>query len=341
MSDLLDSMFRELSRGNPEYLPSKFWQFYNEKNVNQIEGEGLENFKQTVAQNYFTWVIGRGADQYSWLEKQMKFWDWPQIKLGAGTGPRSPRLTPQQQKELDIFTRMLWKVAERADTEHLLKSLEEPTEGNPFELRWKEKLISQDLANSILEYYAMREHFTVSRQERVTICELGAGYGRNAFVFLKAFPKSRYIIVDIPPALYVSQQYLTKIFPERRAFTFRPFENFGQVAAEFEAADMVFLLPHQAEMLPRKCVNLFLNISSLQEMTHDQIRAYFQLIDRLADGFFYSKQWKVSDNPHDKIVVRQEDYPVPKSWRQLFQRQAKVQVAFFEAMYAIPGSDSK
>jgi putative sugar O-methyltransferase len=338
MNTVLQSMINELSRGNQSYLPSKFWQTLNQKNQEQIEGDGLANFKQTVAQNYFTWVIGRGTDQYRWLKEQMGFWAWPGICLGAGKHDPKSRLSQQQQRELTIFTRMLWKVAERADKEGLLKSLEEPMEGDPFRLYWKNKLISQDLANSILEYYAIREHFAPAPEDRVTICELGAGYGRNAFVFLKALPKCRYIVVDIPPALYIAQHYLTRVFPDRKAFTFRPFEDFGKVADEFQAADMAFLLPHQAEMLPKKSINLFLNISSLQEMTLEQIQTYFRLIDRLTAGYFYSKQWKVSQNPQDNIVVRQEDYPVPGSWRQLFHRQAKVQVAFFEAMYAIPAS---
>jgi putative sugar O-methyltransferase len=336
----MDSMFRELSRGNPDYLPSKFWQTLNQKNLEQLESEGIENIKQTVAQNYFTWVIDRNADQYRWLEQQTKFWAWPRILLGAGRYDPSLRLTRTQQRELTLFTRMLWRVAERADQQRLLKSLEEPAEGNPFRFYWKGKLISQDLANSILEYYAIREHFAPAPRDPVVICELGAGYGRNAFVFLTAFPRCKYVIVDIPPALYISQHYLTTIFPDRKAFAFRPFEDFGTVAAEFQAAELVFLLPHQAEKLPRKSVNLFLNISSLHEMTPRQIQTYFYLIDGLTHGYFYSKQWMVSQNPHDEVVIRQHDYPVLPTWQQLFLRQAKVQVSFFEAMYAIPGPAS-
>jgi hypothetical protein len=88
-------------------------------------------------------------------------------------------------------------------------------------------------------------------------------------------------------------------------------------------------------MLPAKCMDLFVNISSLQEMTLDQIRAYFRMIDFLTRGYFYSKQWKVSENPHDRIVVRESDYLALPHWRELYHRQARVQVAFFEAMYAI------
>ena len=59
------------------------------------------------------------------------------------------------------------------------------------------------------------------------------------------------------------------------------------------------------------------------------------MFEELARGYSYSKQRKVSENPHGGIVVREADYPVPPNRRELCHRQAQVQVAFFEAMYYI------
>jgi len=88
-------------------------------------------------------------------------------------------------------------------------------------------------------------------------------------------------------------------------------------------------------LLPAKCMDLFISISSLQEMRSDQIATYFRLIDHLTGGRFYMKQWRVSQNPHDEVTIRQEDYPVPPHWRLLYSRQAPVQRRFFEAMYRL------
>jgi hypothetical protein len=109
------------------------------------------------------------------------------------------------------------------------------------------------------------------------------------------------------------------------------------VEKEFNDADIIFLLPHQAEMLPAKSVDLFINISSLHEMKIEQIHAYFKLIDKLTKGFFYSKQWWVSHNPADGITITPREYPVPQNWKQLYLRSAKVQSYFFEVMYALRG----
>lgn len=337
---ILDSMFDCLSRGNPIYLPSKFWESYNQKNLRELEEEGLKNIKQTVAGNYFTWLIHVRSDQFRYLVKQMRPSDWPSVLYGAlRCDPASP-LSARRQIVLSIFTRLLWRLAERRDREGLLQRLEEPLEGNPARIFRIGKLISQDVANSVLEYYSMREHFTVPATEPVTVCELGAGYGRNAYVFLNAMPRCKYIIVDIPPALYISQQYLSSVLKDRKIFHFRCFDDYSEVASELEEADLIFLLPHQAEMLPQKSVDLFVNISSLHEMTMEQIITYFHLIDRLTKGYFYTKQWLIGNNPFDQIFIKHDEYPIPAHWRQLYLRQARVQTAFFEAMYAIPPNES-
>ncbi|MBS0603527.1 MAG: hypothetical protein JSS60_00655 [Verrucomicrobia bacterium] len=43
---------------------SKFWLFLNKMNIEQIVQFGFDNFKQTVACNYFTWVVNKDH-QYS------------------------------------------------------------------------------------------------------------------------------------------------------------------------------------------------------------------------------------------------------------------------------------
>jgi putative sugar O-methyltransferase len=168
---------------------------------------------------------------------------------------------------------------------------------------------------------------------------LGAGYGRNAYVFLNVFPRGKYIVIDIPPALYVSQEYLSSVFPDKKIFTFRCFTQFKEIEQEFHNADIVFLLPHQARMLPEKCIDLFINISSLHEMKMQQIKEYFNLIDKLTKGYFYSKQWFIGKNAVDGIVIKKNDYPVPSNWQELYSRPAKVQVYFFEAMYRITSNE--
>jgi|tagenome__1003787_1003787.scaffolds.fasta_scaffold15557540_1 hypothetical protein len=47
-------------------------------------------------------------------------------------------------------------------------------------------------------------------------------------------------VFDVPPALYLSQWYLTTLFPKRRAFRFRGFETFKEIDGELTEADIAF-----------------------------------------------------------------------------------------------------
>jgi hypothetical protein len=99
---------------------------------------------------------------------------------------------------------------------------------------------------------------------------------------------------------------------DRNSLAFRCFEDFAEIAGEIERAEIARFLPHQTEMLPAKNTDLFINISSLHEMTVEQIRVNCKLINRLTNQVFDTMQWP-----------------------------ANVQSSLFEAMYSIePGSRS-
>lgn len=131
------------------------------------------------------------------------------------------------------------------------------------------------------------------------------------------------------------QRYLTRCFPAVKTWRFRPTQDISPSLDDIAQARLVFLLPHQAAQLPGKSAGVFVNISSLHEMRPDQIATYLALMDRLTSGHVYLKQWKVSHNPYDDVVIRQSDYAIPAGWRRCFERTARVQTNFFEALYAV------
>ncbi len=341
-------MFEALSEAPKEVLPSKYWIELNKENLKQLEDTGYENFKQTVALNYFTWTMA-GSDapirylvqsfpkdkQVRYLLKNLPKWTILKNIFRVLCPPKKHQyFTWTQSLAYNLFTNLLWDFTKRNDPEHLLSAINEPPAGNPPKIYRGKKLISQDLAHSVLEYYSATEAYK-NKNEIQTIIELGAGYGRTAYVFLKALPKVRYIIVDIPPALYIAERYLSEEFPEKKIFRWRDWGSFAEIENEFQNADIVFLLSSQLELLPQKCADMFINISSLQEMRMEQITYYFQQIDRLTSGYFYSKQWKVSKIPYENITINESDYPLRPNWTKIYSRECKVQVRFFESLFRI------
>jgi len=183
--ETLNSMIEVIKKSNPIYHPSLFWENLNKINLQQLQTSGYPNFKRTVNQNYFNFLVTSPInDQFISL-----FLKWlKNPKLGVFTSrfegdkylegfEHKFKLNPIQQFFYKLFVSMLWEYTGTIDKENLLEKLEEPIEGNSLRISYKGKLISQDLCNSILEYYSIMNHVPSDEKENLTIAELGGGMG--------------------------------------------------------------------------------------------------------------------------------------------------------------------
>jgi putative sugar O-methyltransferase len=167
------------------------------------------------------------------------------------------------------------------------------------------------------------------------IAELGAGYGRLAYVMRKMLPTCTYAILDLPEALICAQSWLGRALGGGVVDygTSRAVAQLGR--ADFEAEGRVFLLlPHQIEMIGSDAVDAFVNIYSFAEMPPASIANYFRHLDRITDGVLYSKQRIVERNVLDSVQITEETYPIPPHWRRLSRLTSTLYDSFFEAAYA-------
>ncbi len=332
----IDEMFHSLAGAPSQVRPSRYWEELNKMNVAQLKEEGFENFKRTIALNYFTWA-------------RIFPWDSQIIYLcrhvGATGTFRAVGKAFQfcaaryfssalQSFSYGLLTYLLWEYILQGDHAPELLALQEPEFGSPPIVAPREGMqVSQDLGNSLLEYESFRQGLPADG--RGMVLELGGGYGRNAFVILRMNPRVRYVAVDIPPALWVAEEYLSRLFPERRVFRYREFSKFEEVAGEWTQADLMFLLSSQLAALPAGSIDLILNISSLHEMRKDQIDYYFAEFDRVLKpgGHAYIKEWKEAKVLFENVTLTEEDYPCPPGWKTILNRTAAVQTRFFETLY--------
>lgn len=328
---LLD-MFEELKKSPTIYHPSKFWDNLNKVHLNFLSRIGFNNFKRTVNTKYFDWgSLGIMVHQFHLMLREFVKGNFdPFINSSFEHTKKFNHLGALTYR---VYLASLYEFISQNDYLKIFDKIKEPKIGNPFVVKYKGRLISQDLCNSVFEFYSITgdAHFP----KKVKIAELGAGYGRLGYVLLKILPNSTYCVIDIPPALFIAQNYLSKVFPKEKIFRFRPFKSFMDVKKEFEQSRIQFLLPHQIELLPKKYFDLFINISSLHEMTREQIRNYFKQINRLCEGYFYTKQWRKS-RVKDNQFITESEYPIPKSW-QIISRHDRhpIQNMFFDVLYKI------
>ena len=301
--------------------PSRFWRALAATHAADLEEHGFDRVKRRQALRYFTWRwtfdVVRRSEQMRFLLGHTSPLTW--LRCAAAPAVLDDAAwagVSWSRRDRWLYTfavRLLWEYARRRDPMRVLE-LPEPEVGGPLPIRWRGRLISQDLANSALETAAIGR--ALGGRTPGSILEVGAGYGRNAYALLSRFPGARYTIVDIEPALTISRWYLSHFFAEER---------------------LRFISPEAATELPDGCCDLVVSISSLHEMTPAQVGGYLSLFDRLAaGGTVYLKQWAQWHNPTDDVTLRFAEYPVPARWQELFREPAPVQSTFTQAAWGVP-----
>jgi putative sugar O-methyltransferase len=321
---------------NSGVLPhaSDFWNSFNKYNIQQITLYGYENFKVTVTRNYFTWVVNAN---HGYSRNLLRIPSSSLVYLPPEEMNKvHPFFTPEESMQFNMTIRNFLSYILSIGGAPFLEKLQEPMIGNPPFLLYQNKRVSQDIFNSLLEYLAVTKH--CSTEKISTIIEIGAGSGRTAFCFLTLLPKVKYVIADFPPALYISQKYLSAVFPNKRVMTFRPFNTFEEISEEFQKAEIVFLTPDQLKKLPKKCGDLFLAIDCLHEMRPEEISRYFNEAERLC-SYFYFKCWQTT--VCDGNFYSSESYPVRPRWKVCFKEPCFVPSDFFHALYEMPNANNK
>ncbi len=335
-----NAMMDELET-DPIFLPSAFWSDLNEKNVRMLELEGLANFKRTLSQNYYNWLItSRHHPQFKhvlrdWVRNPTLSALWSRIEA-----PENIRVTNTDdrlalnRRELvayRLFVTALWEMMKRADRAQLHTRISEPLAGNPIRIWQGKTLISQDLASSIMECNIVIDALKgASKSPRVA--EIGAGYGRLAHVYAATQP-GQYFVFDIPPALHVSQWYAEQVLGADKIFKFRHFDRIEDVADEMAAASVVFLTANQIKKFPDRYFDMVLSISTLPEMRDDQARLYIELMQKLARHAIFLKQWSSWENPLDKTQMDINSYQFGAEWNVTLDQTDPVEPRFFNRVW--------
>jgi len=140
--------------------------------------------------------------------------------------------------------------------------------------------ITANIVHSYYLYNILNGYLDLTKKRR--ILEIGAGNGNLLSILHNASKNSNIIDVDLPETLAHAILYISDLFPDARILM--PHETKPHNIDDF---DFVFLTPMQIHMIEDIAVDLAINISSFQEMTHKQIEEYFQLIQRCGKNNSY------------------------------------------------------
>ena len=197
------------------------------------------------------------------------------------------------------------------------------------------KVITQYMLTSLLEYEKIKI-LTNSINRPLNILELGAGYGRTANMILSLSKDVKYVIADLPAAVFISKKNLSNYFPNKKIVSAFGITDKSEMMKAFKENDILFVFPHQINLFEKKSFDVSLAIGCLCEMEKAQIINYMKIFENYSN-FLYFRVWEYSGLPYSFYkyysIHKKSDYSIKESWIEHFKDRSIIPSNQFEAGY--------
>lgn len=147
----------------------------------------------------------------------------------------------------------------------------------------------QRVINALYRHGVFNSLLDPAKQKRNYVIEIGAGYGGLVHHLSNIVGKATFIIVDLPEVLLFSAAYLSLLNPQKKIYIYNS-QDFAELinSSAIETFDFILVPNYRLDSLRHLQFELALNVSSLQEMTVEQVETYLDFIQATTTGVFYS-----------------------------------------------------
>ena len=162
----------------------------------------------------------------------------------------------------------------------------------------------QDKLQSAIELEYLKNNLEFENLE--FIVEIGAGYGRIPECLINKKVKKTYIIIDIPPALFLSQKYLSHKFSNHKILKYNTKLNNEILKENLRSFDLIFLSLHQMTFLKKilpveKTISICIN--ALQEFPKDTIFEIFKQLKEISKYSYIKSVNSNVNNPYKEELL--------------------------------------
>ncbi len=290
--DLLEQMMEDLERCDEFYRPTSYWIHLQKSFLPELRGKGLGDFRRrkgSVLSSFgatdllIDGILAikpsfRGAKRLTAFLNA--FIDWfPLLELEI------PAMNPLWLTS--YFYRHVKSKYEAIGLE--LRRCPTSKFGNPEDL----ETIGNGVWSTIhLQYCSMfadaAKH--IGFKPDGVFCELGAGLGRNVEIIGQVFENTTALVFDIPPQLYVANQYLQTIFGSRvisyrEAISLIPPKD-GSIPKGLVGKIIVLPTWRMPDWSNTK-IDVFWNSASFQEMEPDVVSNYLSRVASMCPEWIF------------------------------------------------------
>jgi putative sugar O-methyltransferase len=289
---LLDLMLEDLHAGPALYQPGNYWANYEKILVPELRTSGLRDFRRRRASIVNTF----GAADFAPITAEL---NTPPANPESNRRVRVKRLILELAQRVRPASRALralggsyvgaslegvrqlcYAYASAYGKSNGAKPLEDfsaSTAGNPedvFDVDGRTYTTSMLQSYMLYAYCCRFANFDAIQ----SVMELGSGSGKQIEVIRKLHPHLSFFLFDIPPQLYVCEQYLRAVFPGS-VVSYRDTRALQGIGRPVPGSIYMFGTAKLPELEDLRW-DLFWNAASFQEMEPDLVLNYLAFVNR-------------------------------------------------------------
>jgi len=302
--ELLSMMVRDTAQAPAVFRPTNYWKVYEDRFLPELLAVGLSDYRRrkgSVLSSFGATDLkpcGASVDLNksrlfnNRFSRRLPGWRWLCTQLSTilnrpGNIPVTIDLYDCTIEDLKFTAYSLARLYGQSTGARPIEHLDCSLAGNP------EDIIEMDGRAYTMRalYYYLR--YAYCRQfidfENVSlIVELGSGSGKQVEVIRKLHPQISFLLFDIPPQLYVCEQFLRHIFPD----SVRSYELNRQCRSLSRppGGSIGIFGSWQFPLISGLTVDLFWNAVSFQEMEPEVVENYLGYVSASANAVYLQQR---------------------------------------------------
>jgi len=291
--ELLNLMMEDSERSPKNYQLTNFWGTYAKKLVPELLEFGLKDFrrrKKSILTSFGAtdlsprWIIDISkisifktyfAQRFPFYKKLCYIANLIINKLVHV----SPSYIKYIKKTPYLYAKIQGEIAGSKSIVEFDSSLI----GNPEDIvKIGSKVYTRKILFDYLRYVYCSKHIDFNNIK--TFVELGCGSGRQIEVIKKLFPDICFFLFDIPPQLYVCEQYLSSVFPNS-VISYEKTRNMETIP-KVQKGKIYIFGNWKFPILEHLEIDLFWNAASFSEMEPDVVSNYLSYVNRNAKNIY-------------------------------------------------------
>jgi len=303
--ELLQLVMQDLAAAPTEFQPTNYWADYTLKFVEQLKLRGLHNFRRRSDE------VFRAFGAVDFVH--------PMAAAGLSRNRFIARLPSACRARIDNWARQYISVPDELDFETYvrlgylfaakyareghakpLSELSVSRVGNPGGII---DIDGRNYTRQSIQYYLQYAYMSrfIDFDRFGIIAELGSGMGRQTEIFAKLHPNSTHLLFDLPPQIYVAEQFLKAVFSDR-VVSYRETRAWTSLD-RLKPGKIHIFGNYQMPLLATSSIDLFWNSASFHEMEPDIVANYLRFVNASAKWAY------LSENLHGGVKAKRPGEP--------------------------------